>query len=202
MYLSCIILISTHVSQVTHNLGITMITYRHYIALCCISFVLLAGYVHAGRPKLKVGSHAPDFTLHDERGVAHTLSALRGHKVALIFYPRDPTSLIPSPHCTAELCSIRDGFADLQSAGIIVLGINPESQESHREFKNKHHFPFPLLSDKGKKVAKAYGAKRPLGLPIRRITVLIDEQGIVVAIMHNINVADHAQEIIYTFQAA
>jgi peroxiredoxin Q/BCP len=175
-----------------------MIIYRHYYILCFISLTtLLIGCLHASKQKLKVGSQAPDFTLYDERGVAHTLSALREHKVALIFYPLNQTS-----GCTKELCSLRDGFADLQSTGIMVLGVNPGSPESHKAFKAEHHFPFPLLSDKGKKVAKAYGAKRPLGLPIRRITVLIDEQGIVVAIMHDINVADHAQEIIHTFQTA
>ena len=174
-----------------------MIIYRHHIALCCISFILLVSYVHAHRPKVKIGSQAPDFTLYDERGVAHTLSSLRGNKIALIFYPLNQTS-----GCTKELCSIRDGFADLQSAGIIVLGVNPGSQESHKEFKHEHHFPFPLLSDKGKKVAKAYGAKRPLGLPVRRITVLIGHDGRVKAILYDVNVADHAQEIIKSFNAA
>jgi len=177
-----------------------MIIYRYYAALCFLIFILLIDSLHAGRSKLKIGSQAPDFTLCDEHGTAHTLSALRGHKIALIFYPLDPTSLLPSPHCTAELCSIRDGFADLQSAGVTVLGINPGSIESHKKFKAEHKFPFPLLSDNDKKVAKAYGAKRFLG-PIKRITVLIDQKGTVVAIIHNVNVAGHAQEIIQAFQS-
>ena len=175
-----------------------MIIYRYYV-LCCISLMLLISYLHAGKPKLRVGSSAPDFTLLDENSKKHTLSDLRGHNIALIFYPSN-RSFMGMSHCTQELCSIRDDFSDLQAEDIKILGVNPGSCASHKAFKAEHNFRFPLLSDPDRKVAKAYGAKRPFGLPIRRITVLINGQGIIVAVLHDINVAEHAQEIIRMFK--
>jgi peroxiredoxin Q/BCP len=144
---------------------------------------------------MMIDTRAPGFSLYDEQGVLHSLSALRGKKIALVFYPWDQ-----SLRCTQQVCSVRDGFAALKQAGIVVLCINPGSQESHQKFKIKHRLPFPLLSDPTKAVAQAYGARRPLRLPNRRITVLIDERGMIIKTLHQINVNDHAQEIIEAFE--
>lgn len=144
--------------------------------------------------KIAVGSMAPDFTLPDQNGKTHTLSSYRGHRVALYFYPKDET-----PGCTAEACSIRDGRQQLEDAGIVVLGISHDTPESHREFVKKHGLNFTLLSDTKKEVSTKYGANGWLGMAAR-YTYLIDEQGKIVAILKEVNVSDHADEIIEAFQ--
>lgn len=148
-----------------------------------------------GRPMsdVVVGSLAPDFTLPDQNGKNHTLSSYRGQKVALYFYPKDET-----PGCTKEACSIRDGRKELEAAGIVVLGVSHDSVESHKKFADKHNLTFTLLSDSKKEVSVAYGAKGWLGMPAR-YTYLINENGVIVAIMKDVNVSDHADEIIAAF---
>lgn len=143
--------------------------------------------------KIVVGSIAPDFTLPDQYNKNHTLSSYRGHKVALYFYPKDET-----PGCTKEACSIRDGRKQLEDAGIVVLGVSHDSPASHLAFAQKHNLNFTLLSDTKKEVSTLYGAKGWLGLPAR-YTYLIDENGVIIAILKDVNVSDHADEIIESF---
>lgn len=143
---------------------------------------------------LQVGDMAPDFSLKDETKTTHTLSDYRGKNVAVYFYPKDQT-----PGCTAQACSLRDGFADLQQANIIVLGISYDSPESHRAFKEKYHLNFPLLSDSDKSVSKSYNVSGLL-MP-DRVTFLIDKTGHIIKILRHIDVKHHAQEIIDAFNA-
>lgn len=101
---------------------------------------------------LKVGDPAPDFTLTDEAGDRHRLSDYRGkNPVVLIFYPMNQT-----PVCTAQLCEVRDAYADLKAAGAVVFGVNPAGAESHQSFSQRHSFPFRLLIDEDKQVARLY----------------------------------------------
>ncbi len=146
------------------------------------------------RSTLHVNDLAPDFALSDETGTMIKLSDLQGQNIALYFYPKDQT-----PNCTAQACSIRNGFSDLKKAGIIVLGISYDSPESHRAFKEKHHLNFPLLSDSDKAVSKLYHVSG-FFFP-DRATFLIDKTGRIVKILTNVNVKDHAQEIIDAFEA-
>lgn len=144
--------------------------------------------------QLTVGSLAPNFSLKDESETVHTLSKLRGTNVALYFYPKDET-----PGCTAQACSIRDGFADLKKAGIVVLGVSYDSPASHKKFKEKHHLNFPLLSDSDKSVSKKYYVSGFL-MP-SRVTFLIDKSGRIIKILKNVDVKNHATEIIDAFNA-
>lgn len=144
--------------------------------------------------KVVVGSLAPDFTLRDQNDTEQTLSSYRGQRVALYFYPKDET-----PGCTKQACSIQDGQQQLKDAGIVVLGISHDTPESHRAFAKKHGLKFILLSDTQKEVSAAYGAKGWLGMAAR-YTYLIDEEGIIVAILKDVNVSDHAEEIIAAFK--
>lgn len=145
--------------------------------------------------KLKVGDPAPHFTLQDQNGITHSLSSLRGKKVALCFYPKDTT-----PGCTKQVCSLRNSWAALEDANITVLGINYDDQKAHQNFMALHKLPFPLLSDTNKKIAKAYGAKRFL-LPMpKRITFLIDEESNIAHVINDVDVNDHAQQILNTWK--
>jgi thioredoxin-dependent peroxiredoxin len=121
---------------------------------------------------LAVGVEAPDFSLPDQNGNSIRLTAFRGHShVVLVFYPGDNTNL-----CTKQLCEFRDRWTEVISKGCAVLGINPQSAESHRRFVDAQGYPFPLLVDKGQNVARLYHAS---GLIVRRTVYLIGLDGIV-----------------------
>jgi peroxiredoxin Q/BCP len=121
---------------------------------------------------IKIGDAAPDFELEADDGSRYTLSAQRGKRVLLVFYPGDNT-----PVCTAQLCEYRDGFDDYRDLGVEVIGISKDSADSHRDFKRKRLLPFTLLSDPELVAAKRYGASGMLGM--KRATFLVDEQGVI-----------------------
>jgi thioredoxin-dependent peroxiredoxin len=119
---------------------------------------------------IKSGERAPEFTLPDETGKDRSLTELlSGGAIVLYFYPADFT-----PGCTRQACALRDVHAEIQSAGLSVVGISPQSPESHAKFKAKYQLPFVLLSDEQKTVIKMYGVNGPLGVAVRRATFLID----------------------------
>ena len=119
---------------------------------------------------IHAGERAPEFTLPDETGTDRSLTELlRADALVLYFYPADFT-----PGCTRQACTLRDLHADIERAGLRVVGISPQSPASHAKFKAKHQLPFTLLSDEQKTVAKMYGVNGPLGIGVRRATFLID----------------------------
>ena len=105
------------------------------------------------------GTLAPDFSLPDDSGRIVKLSALRGKRVVLVFYPGDNT-----PGCTKQLCQFRDDWAEAR-ARRGGLRREPGSASSHVKFREKFRFPFPLLMDQGQKVAALYHAN---GLIVKR----------------------------------
>src|SRR5579883_1380761 len=120
---------------------------------------------------LAVGTTAPEFNLPDDQGHSVSLSQLRGKNVVLVFYPGDDT-----PGCTKQLCQFRDDWAEARKRGVQVFGVNPQSAVKHQKFRNKFHFPFPLLVDQGQKVAELY---RSNGLIVKRTVYLIGPDGII-----------------------
>jgi peroxiredoxin Q/BCP len=120
---------------------------------------------------LSPGSPAPDFTASDEHGDSVTLSKLRGHNVVLVFYPGDDT-----PVCTTQLCEFRDHWSEARERNIMVFGVNPAGAGSHERFRSKYKLPFPILIDKGRRIASLYHAN---GLIIRRTVYLIGPDGLI-----------------------
>jgi peroxiredoxin Q/BCP len=118
---------------------------------------------------LAVGTKAPEFTLPDEAGHSVSLAGLRGKNVVLVFYPGDDTSV-----CTRQLCDFRDHWKQAAEKNAVVYGVNPWSAASHLRFRDKFHFPFPLLVDAGQKVAALYHAN---GIIIKRTVYLIGPDG-------------------------
>lgn len=114
---------------------------------------------------------APDFALPDDQGRTVRLSSLRGKPVVLVFYPGDDT-----PGCTKQLCEFRDTWAHLQASGVVIFGISPQSESSHRSFREKYHLPFPLLVDQGQQVAEIFQAR---GWWVKRTVYGIDAEGII-----------------------
>jgi thioredoxin-dependent peroxiredoxin len=109
---------------------------------------------------LTIGTEAPDFTLPDQDGNPVTLSKLRGKNVVLVFYPADETTVCMWPQ--------------VEEKRSVVFGVNPGSAQSHKAFRARRQFPFPLLVDRGRKVAGLYNAGGPI---VRRTVYLIGKDG-------------------------
>jgi len=143
------------------------------------------------------GDQAPDFTLQSDAGTDVTLSSLRGRPVVLYFYPRDDT-----PGCTKQACDIRDAYDEFDRAGAVVLGVSPDDEGSHVKFKSKYELPFTLLSDADHSVAEEYGVwneKSYLGkkyLGVSRSTFVIDADGNIKKVMHDVKPATHADDVL------
>jgi thioredoxin-dependent peroxiredoxin len=146
---------------------------------------------------LREGDPAPDFTLTSDRGEAVTLSSLRGRPVVLYFYPKDDT-----PGCTRQACGIRDAYGEFERAGAVVLGVSPDDESSHVEFRNKYELPFTLLADEDHAVAEEYGVwgeKKYMGksyMGINRSTFVIDADGNVKKAMRDVKPATHADDVL------
>lgn len=143
------------------------------------------------------GTPAPDFTLLDQDGVSHTLSAHRGSRVLLYFYPKDDT-----PGCTKQACGIRDAMPELSKLDAIVFGISADSVKSHKKFAEKYGLPFTLLADETKEVSKAYGVwgmKKMMGREyegISRTSFLIDREGIIEKVYEKVKPELHADQVL------
>ncbi len=159
------------------------------IAILCIA----TGNLSAApkRSRLKPGDAAPAFSLQGDDGKTYRLSDFNDQKVVLYFYPLDK-----SHNCTKQACSLARGYESYKKNNIQLFGINPQSIKSHTAFKKKHDLPFTLLSDPSHVVIKAYGSYSPLF--IKRITILIDK-GRIVAILRNIDLNNHADQILKAF---
>ena len=137
---------------------------------------------------LKNGERAPDFTLPDQDGRSRSLSELiDGKPLILYFYPADFT-----PGCTKEACDLRDLHTRILASGLRVVGVSPQSPESHRRFRQEHSLPFTLLSNEGKTAIKAFDVDGPLGIGVRRATFLIDgRQRVVDAVLADLRIGRH-----------
>lgn len=139
---------------------------------------------------LATGELAPDFELPDQDGRKRRLGdLLAGRPLILYFYPADFT-----PGCTREACDLRDLHTQILSAGLRVVGVSPQSPESHRRFRDEHSLPFMLLSDEDKVAIKAFGVDGPLGIGVRRATFLIDgKRRIVDAVLADLRISRHQE---------
>ena len=146
---------------------------------------------------LSVGPMAPDFTRPDQNGENHTLSAYRGKKVILYFYPKDQTG-----GCIKEACSFRDRYPQITEKGAVILGVSKDSVRSHKNFEEKQSLPFTLLSDEETKVIQAYDVwkeKKMAGrtyMGIVRSTDRSDEEGVIVKTYEKVKPADHGGEVL------
>ena len=151
---------------------------------------------------LNPGDKAPHFSLPASTDETISLLGTAGRKVVLYFYPKDDT-----PGCVKEACSFRDANAELRAAGVEVLGISADSLKSHRRFVDKYRLNFPLLSDEEKTVSTAYGAwgektawgKTTVGM--KRMTFLIDEEGVIRKVWPKVRPEGHAEEVLKAVKA-
>ncbi len=152
---------------------------------------------------VSAGIPAPDFQLLDDTSTPRRLSDFRGKFVVLYFYPKDDT-----PGCTKEACTFRDDYSAYEKAGVIILGISPDSPRSHAAFKAKFQLPFPLLADEGHKVCNQYGVwgpKKFMGREyegVLRTTFLIDPQGNIARVFEKVRPAEHSAELLLLLGAS
>jgi peroxiredoxin Q/BCP len=146
---------------------------------------------------MKIGDKAPEVLGTDANGREVRLSDYACSKVVLYFYPKDNT-----PGCTAEACSLRDGYEELRAAGYEVIGVSKDSATSHRRFAEKHNLPFTLIADTDLKLNEAFGVWREkkmcgrVGMGTVRTTFIIDENGVIADIIEKVKTAEHSQQIL------
>lgn len=146
---------------------------------------------------IEAGSKAPAFTLTADDGSKVSLSKLKGAPVVLYFYPADDT-----PGCTREACAFRDRQPEWSALGVHVLGVSPDSVESHVRFRDKYGLNFRLLADPEHQVADLYGAwreknmygKKSMG--VQRSTYLIDARGQVARVWKRVQVDGHDEAVL------
>lgn len=147
--------------------------------------------------ELQLGGKAPGFTLLSDGGKEVSLSDFAGRKVILYFYPKDNTS-----GCTLEAQAFRDHLAEFADAGYEVLGVSRDSVRKHCNFRDKHALNFPLLSDEGETVCKAYGVLKEKSMygrkymGIERSTFLIGADGTLEGIYRNVKASTHVAELL------
>lgn len=150
---------------------------------------------------LKPGDMAPDFTLLDQNGNSVSLHDFKGMNVVVYFYPKAMT-----PGCTVQACEIRNSDQKLKDSEIVVLGISADPVKKLKQFEEKQHLNFTLLSDEDRKVIEAYGSwglKKFMGrefMGILRQSFLIDKTGKIVHVMHKVDTKTHHQDILNFFK--
>ena len=146
--------------------------------------------------RLQPGDPAPDFTLPDADGKPVALSDFRGRRVIVYFYPAAGT-----PGCTKEACDFRDNLAELNDAGVDVLGVSPDKPAKLAKFRDKEGLTFPLLSDPERTTLEAYGAfgeKKMYGKTVQgviRSTFVIDAEGKVEEAQYNVRATGHVAKL-------
>lgn len=141
--------------------------------------------------KVQPGDQAPDFEGPTGEGKILGLKDFVGKNVILYFYPKDDTS-----GCTKEACSFRDNIQPIRSLGAEVIGVSVDGVDSHKKFSTKYGLPFPLISDKQKRISKAYGVLQDMGISTRRVTFIIDKNGKIAKIFPKVDVAKHTEEVV------
>ena len=145
---------------------------------------------------LNPNAKAPEFTLSDKDGNSVSLTALRGKKVILYFYPAAST-----PGCTTQACDFRDNMGSLESAGYVVLGVSKDKGAGLQKFADEENLSFPLLSDPDLGVHHSYGTygeKSMYGktvMGVIRSTFVIDENGVLTHALYNVKATGHVASL-------
>lgn len=156
-----------------------------WIATILTFLAALRGYA------LQPGDQVPSLELPSTTGAPLRLTDFKEHWVVLYFYPRAFT-----PGCTAQSCSLRDEFGEIEERGAVILGVSLDSPERQAEFKAEHHLPFELLSDTDRELTRAFDALMRGGLMAQRKTFIIAPGGTVAYRFDRPSTADHAEEVI------
>ena len=151
---------------------------------------------------LKVGEKSPSFSGLNQDSVIVTNDDFLNKKLIIFFYPKDNT-----PGCTAESCNLSNNYEELLDQGFDVVGVSPDSVNSHVKFKSKYNLKFNLIADVEKKMSKlfgVYGPKKFMGREydgIHRTTFVISEGGLIEKIFSKVDTKNHAQQILESYKS-
>lgn len=146
---------------------------------------------------MKIGQLIPKVLGEDQNGHLHTASEYAGKGLIIYFYPKDNT-----PGCTAEACSLSNGYSKLMRAGYALLGVSKDSVASHEKFAAKYNLPFPLIADVDHTLQDAFGVWREKKMAGRtymgtvRTTFIINGDGVVTHVIDKVNTKEHANQIL------
>ena len=147
--------------------------------------------VDQAKKSLEEGDWAPDFSLTDLKGNTIKLSDFRGKKnVVVYFYPKDFTG-----GCTKEACSFRDNVSKITDNNAVILGDSVDDADSHKKFKEKENLNFTLLADPDKTVSAKYSGISSYGMA-KRVTFVIDKNGVIKKIFPDVDVNEHYKEVV------
>ena len=145
---------------------------------------------------LSAGDQAPEIALNDDKAQPFQLSALKGKRVVLYFYPKADT-----PGCTKEACEFRDATEKFHADNAVIVGVSPDASALQLDFKNKFALPFTLLADTEHKTAEDYGVWEPMTwqgntfMAAARTTFVIDTNGVIRKIFRKVKPEGHAAEV-------
>ena len=155
-----------------------------------LSIVTSFASCYAQDVTLKEGDIAPDFKLQSDEGKWVQLSDFKGGNIVLYFYPKNQTS-----GCTKQACSMRDNLSLITADRTVVLGVSVDNVDSHKAFKEKEKLNFILLADTAKTVSKQYSGLNAAGMS-KRVTFIIDKNGVIKKIFPKVDVNVHHKEIL------
>jgi peroxiredoxin Q/BCP len=161
-------------------------------------FSLATLFNSAVADELSEGSVAPGFELVDQNNKLHRLGDYQGKWLVMYFYPKADT-----PGCTTEACEFRDDIFILRRMGVALLGVSTDDVKSQKEFSEKYHLPFPLLSDADGTVASLYGSYTSFG-PVsfaRRHSFIVNPEGRIAKIYRNVRPKTHSDQVIADLQS-
>lgn len=163
------------------------------LATLALLLVQLIFIPSATADELKKGSPAPTFSLLDQYSKQHQLKDYSGRWLVLYFYPKADT-----PGCTTEACEFRDDVFQLRKMNVALLGISTDDVKSQKEFSDKYHLPFSLLSDPDGATARKYGSFKSIGSMrfASRHTFIINPEGNIARVYRNVSPKKHSDEII------
>jgi len=145
-----------------------------------------------------IGERAPEFSARANDGRQLRLAEFRGRPVVLYFFPK-----VFTPGCTAETVRFRDNYSDIQSLGAEVIGVSTDGFEEQCRFARVKEVTFPMLSDADRAISRAYGVLWPLIERDKRVTFVIDAEGIVRARFHHeFQVSKHLDDVLAFLRAA
>lgn len=154
-----------------------------------IGLLVVAGCTSNG-PRLTTGAQAPALSAQAHDGSTVDLRSLGGKPTIVYFYPKDGT-----PGCTTEACAFRDVWQKYEEAGVLVVGVSADSNESHAEFAKEHELPFPLIADEEGTWAEAFGVGATLGMASRD-SFLIGPDGTIAKVYPGVDPGVHADEVL------
>lgn len=150
----------------------------------------------------EAGQPAPSFKGRTGNGSEIRLADFAGSWLLLYFYPEDNTML-----CTRQACNLRDNYSDLLQAGIKIVGVSDDDEQSHERFTDRYQLPFPLLADTERETMKAYGTYGEKNLygrivtGVKRTSFLIDPEGVIRHVFKRPNTSKHSEEVLAKFRA-